>query len=141
MVVASCLTIALVHAGIWWRDRTSRVHLTFSITAVGVALFGCCEYVMMRAGSPEAFGLALKWAHVPIFMMVWGVVSFVASDFGTGRAWLARGAWGLNFVTLVANLALAPNADYRVITGLSQVRLLGEPVSVADGITSPWHWV
>jgi signal transduction histidine kinase len=141
MVVASCLTLALVHAGIWWRDRTSRLHLTFSITAVGVALFGCCEFAMMRADTPDAFGVALKWAHVPIFVMVWGVVSFVGADFGTGRPWLARAAWGLNLSTLVANLALSPNADYRVITGLDQVRLLGEQVSVARGTTSPWHWV
>ena len=141
MVVGSCLTLALVHAGVWWRDRSNPVHLAFSITVLGVALFGGCEFAMMRAQSVDAYGVALKWAHIPIFMMVWGVVSFVGWDFGTGRAWLARLAWGLSLVTMAANLWYSPNADYTAMTGIRSVRLFGEPVSLAEGVTGPWHWI
>jgi signal transduction histidine kinase len=141
MVVGSCLTLALVHAGVWWRDRSNPVHLAFSITVLGVALFGCCEFAMMRAQSIDAYGLALRWAHIPILMMVWGVVSFVGWDFGTGRAWLARAAWGLSLLTTLANFWYSPNADYTVMTGIRSVHLFGEPVTLAEGVTGPWHWI
>lgn len=31
-------TLALIHVGIWWRDRSARGQLAFAVLAVGVAL-------------------------------------------------------------------------------------------------------
>lgn len=140
MVAGGCLTLSAVHLGVWWRDRAAGANLSFSLLALGVALFTWAEFAMMRARSPEEYGTAQWWVHPPIFVMVAAIVAFVWQHFGTGRAWLGHVAWALRAMNLAVNFVQRPNADFASITGIRLVSFLGEPVAVAEGITSPWHW-
>jgi PAS domain S-box-containing protein len=136
MVGGACLTLALMHVVIWLKNRGAQVHLVFSVMAVSVAAITALELAMMRAGTPRQFGILMRWTHVPVFVLVVCLVSFVRLYFGTGRLWLGRAAWGVRLVSLILNLILLRNLNYLPITGLGHVQFLGERVSVAEGVHS-----
>jgi hypothetical protein len=73
MIVSACLTLVLV----WWRRREPRVNLLFSPLAVAVAVFAGCEFWMMRAETPAAFSMALRWLHAPTWSWIVSLVRFV----------------------------------------------------------------
>lgn len=69
MVASACLTLAAINLLVWSRKRTDWEHLLFSLTAVGTAAMAVCELWMMGAETPEQFGTALRWYHVPAWVV------------------------------------------------------------------------
>jgi len=138
IVASACLTLAALHFVVWWHQRKAWGNLLFSLTAVATAMLGACELWMMRAETPAEFGLALRWIHVPGWVMLLALVGFVRVHLQAGRPWLAWTVCGMRTVSLILNFILSPNLNYREITGLRQVPFLGEAVSVAIGTPSPW---
>jgi two-component system, LuxR family, sensor kinase FixL len=57
--------LALMHFVVWWKDRRARANLVFSVMAIAVAAFAVLELALMRAETPEQFGLAVRWMHAP----------------------------------------------------------------------------
>ncbi|BCS35533.1 hypothetical protein TBR22_A47660 [Luteitalea sp. TBR-22] len=137
---SACLTLALVHLRIWFGERDRLSHLGFAIVAVGVAGFALSELRMMHAATADRFGMALRLVHVPIFVMVVGIILFVSDLFRTARPWLAHVAWVSNLATLVV-LGSSPYGDYERIDAIERVRFLGADAALVTGPTSPWHWV
>jgi PAS domain S-box-containing protein len=133
----ACLTLALMHFVVWWKDRTARASLVFAVMATAVAAFATLELAMMRAETPAQFGIAVRWLHVPIWVLVASLVGFVRLYLRAGRRWLAWTVVGVRTVSLILNLVFSPNINYREITALRHVSFLGEPVSVAVGVPNP----
>jgi two-component system sensor kinase FixL len=141
MIASACLTLALVHALVWWRRPDARANLLFALMAVATAVFAGCELWMMGAETPVAFGTAMRWGHVPIWVLFVSLVGFVRLYLRAGRLWLARTACGLRTLSLILNFLFTPNLNYREITALRHVSFLGERVVVAEGIPNPWMLV
>src|SRR5260221_6223951 len=89
MIASACLTLALVHALVWWRRRESRANLLFALTAVATAVFAGCELWIMRAETPAEFGMAGRGGHVPALGVIASLVGFVRLRLRAGRLWLA----------------------------------------------------
>src|SRR6266567_5302057 len=134
----ACLTLAVIHIVVWWKDRTARANLVFSVTAIAVAAFAAIEFAMMRAETPEQFGIAVRWLHVPVWVITVSLVIFVRLYLRAGRQWLAWAVIGVRTLSLILNFVLSPNINYREITALQHVSLLGESVSVPEGVPNPW---
>lgn len=141
MVASACLTLAGIHALVWWRERQALGNLWFSMAALGTAGMGACEYAMMRSSSPAEFGVALQWLHVPAWVIVVSLVGFVRVFLRAGRPSLAWAVCGVRTLSLGLDLIQSPNLNYRVITGLRQVGFLGDTVSIAEGVSNPWMLV
>jgi PAS domain S-box-containing protein len=124
------LTLGALHILVWVQDRKAWANLAFSITALAVAGFGACELGLMHTDSIARFGALIRWAHVPLFVLVVGTVGFVGLYFGTGRWWLGGLAVGVRLVSLVVNFMSEPNLNYREISGLKQLEFLGDRVWV-----------
>jgi len=138
----ACLTLALIHFVVWWKDRTARTNLVFSVMAIAVAAFAALELAMMRAQTPEQFGIAVRWLHVPVWVIVVSLVIFVRLYLNAGRRWLAWAVVGVRTLSLILNFILSPNINYREITALRHVSFFGESVSVvARGAPNPWMLV
>jgi two-component system, LuxR family, sensor kinase FixL len=136
---SACLTLAIVHLVIWCKQTDRWAHLLFSVTAISVAAIGAAELLVMRAPSPEQLGMAIWWAHIPVFFLVVSIVGFVRLYFNTGRPWLGYAACALRLLDLIVNFFSVPNANYGQITGLRHLTILGgETICVAQGIESPW---
>ena len=138
MIASACLTLAAVHLLIWCHKRTAWANLLFSLSAVATAVLAGFELWMMRAETVGELGLAIRWGHVPFWVVVISLVGFVRLYMRAGRLWLAWTVCGLRTLSLILNFTFTPNLNYREITGLRHVRFLGETVSVAEGIPNPW---
>jgi PAS domain S-box-containing protein len=138
MVASACLTLAAVSALTWWRQRNDWAQALFFTAALGTAILAFVELRSMHTQTPEEYGLVLRWAHVPFFVLFVSLVGFVRLYFRAGRTWLGWTACGLRALSLVLDFAFSPNLQYRQITELRHVRFLGELVSVPVGVTNPW---
>ena len=141
MGAGACLTLALINFVVWWKDRAARANLAFSLLATAVAVFAALELALMRAQTPEQFNTIVRWLHVPLWLMIASLVTFVRLYLRAGRRWLAVAVIGVRTLSLVLNFTFSPNIDYRQITGLKHIRFLGERVAVAQGVPNPWMLV
>jgi two-component system, LuxR family, sensor kinase FixL len=141
MMASACLTLAAMHLVIWGKKRTAWANLLFSLTAVGTALLAGCELWMMRAETPGQFGTALRWLHVPAWVIIVALVFFVRVHLRAGRPWLAWTVCVTRAFSLVLDFLVGQNLNYREVTGLLHIPFLGESVSVAQGVSNPWMLV
>src|SRR5256884_819142 len=141
MGAGACLTLALMHLVVWWKDRTARANLVFSVMAIAVAAFAALELALMRAETPEQFGVAVRWMHVPAWVIVASLVGFVRLYLKAGRRWLAWTVVAMRTLSLILNFIFSPNINYREIIALRHISFFGEPVSVATGVPNPWMLV
>ena len=141
MGAGACLTLALINCVVWWKNRTDRANIAFSLLAIAVAVFAALELALMRAQTPEQFGTIVRWLHVPVWVMIASLVAFIRLYLRAGRTWLAWTVVGVRTVSLVLNFTFSPNINYRQITALEQIRFLGERVAVATGVPNPWMLV
>jgi len=133
--------LALMHLVVWWKDRTARANLVFSVMAIAAAAFAVLELALMRAETPEQFGLAIRWMHVPAWVIIVSLVGFVRLYLRAGRRWLAWAVVGVRTLSLIFNFGFSPNINYREITAVRHIPFLGESVSVAEGVANPWMLV
>ena len=136
---AACLTLAAIYFVLWCKQRKSWVHLAFSCSAVAGAALTAFELALLRAQTAQQYGVILRWAQLPVWMLVVSLVIFVRLYLRAGRPWLAWSVFGLRTLALILNFIFIPNLSYREITSLRQVSWWGgETVSVPVGVTNPW---
>src|SRR5437762_1139346 len=101
MTASACLTLAVVHALVWWRRRAARANLLFALTAVATTALATGELWMMRAGTPEQFATAVRWSHVPACVLIVALVGFVRLYLRAGRRWLAWTVCGMRTLSVI----------------------------------------
>jgi len=138
MAAAACLTLAAVHAFVWSKDRAARPNLLFAITASLIAVFTVFVLMLMHARDLADYAYLHRWGHVPIGLALIALLAFVRLYFGTGRTWLFWLVVSLRLLVLVLNFLSPASFNYREITALKPFELLGEVVSVPEGILTPW---
>jgi len=115
------------------------MHLAFSCSAVAVALLTAFELALLRAQTAEQYGVIVRWAQLPVWVLVVSLVVFVRLYLRAGPPWLAWSVCGLRTLALILNFIFIPNLSYRQITSLRHVSWWGgESVSVPVGVTNPW---
>src|SRR5438094_8929051 len=100
------------------KDRTGRANLVFSVMAIAAAAFAVLELALMRAETPEQFGLAIRWMHVPAWVIIVSLVGFVRLYLRAGRRWLAWAVVGVCAFSLIFNFCFSPYITYRAITAV-----------------------
>ncbi|PYK70000.1 MAG: PAS domain-containing sensor histidine kinase, partial [Verrucomicrobia bacterium] len=96
----------------------------------------------MGAETTAQYGLLVRWAHLPVWMVIVSIVWFVRLYLRAGRPWLAWSICGLRTLALVLNFVFTPNLNYREITGLRHLQWWGgETVSAPVGVPNPWTLV
>ena len=92
---------------------------------------------MMRAETPAEYSTALRWLHVPIWVIFVTTVGFILVQLRAGRGWLAWTICTLRTFTLLLNFTVGQNLNYLEVTHLRSIRFLGESVSGAVGLWNP----
>jgi two-component system, LuxR family, sensor kinase FixL len=141
MTAAACLTLAAIHFLIWCQRRTAWAELLFALTSLGTAMYAGCELAMMRAETPAQFATALRWLHVPTWVIVVSLPGFVRLHLRAGRRWLAWSVFALRSLALLLNFLVGQNLNYREVTRLRHIPFLGETVSLGVGVSNPWMLV
>jgi len=139
MNAAACLTLAGIYLLVWCKQREDRVYFVLSCNAVAGAALTAFELALMRAKTVEQYGVTLRWAAFPVWVVVVSLVVFVRLYLRAGRPWLAWSVCGVRTLALILNFIFIPNLSYLQITSLRQVSWWGgETVSVPVGGTNPW---
>jgi hypothetical protein len=136
---AACLTLAGIYLLIWCKQREYWAYLVLSCNAVAGAALTAFELALLRAQTSEQYGVILRWAQLPVWLLVVSLVVFVRLYFRAGQPWLAWSVCGARTLALILNFIFIPNLSYRQITTLRHVSWWGgETVSVPVGVTNPW---
>ena len=141
MAASASLTLAGMHLIVWMKSRAAHAHLLFFLTAVAAAGMAFFELRMMWAQTPEEFSNAVRWLHVPVWVLVLALTAFVLIHMRAGRRWLAWTVCAVRTWALLLNFLADHNLNYREITGLRRVPFLGESVSIPEGVGSAWMLV
>jgi PAS domain S-box-containing protein len=141
MMIGACVTLGLISLRIAFGDGPRLPYLFFALSAFAIAIISGFEIALLRTTELGQYEMTLRWAVVPIFLMVASVTGFVWSFFGTGRAWLALLGVALNGAAQLANL-LCPVPAVRHAVALHQVETLGGVKFTVPTITNgPWNIV
>ena len=142
MDAAVCFTLAGIYLLVWCKQRDGWVHLLFSCSAVAAGVIAGFELAAMHAATTAQYGELIRWAHLPVWMLIVSVVWFVRLYLRAGRPWLAWSVCGLRTLALVLNFLFTPNLNYREITRLRHLSWWGgETVSAPVGVPSMWTLV
>lgn len=136
-VASMCVTLAIVHGYLWLRQPRAAGSAAFVVLALAVAGMGYAEVRMMLASSTAEFGRFLWWYQLPVWAGLVALVCFVRYYLEAGRAWLGWLAIGLRTTALVMNAFMTPAIQFREITALDHVTVLGTPLAIARGIPNP----
>ena len=138
MIASACLTLALVHLFIWFRDRTAWANLIFAVLATSTAVLAGFELGLMRATTPRECSVLIRWGHLPASLVLFSIAGFLPVYLRAGRIWMAVAVCALRALSLVPNFLSASSLNYREILGVHQIPFLGELVSVAEGVPNRW---
>ena len=139
MNAAACLTLAGIYALVWFKQREDWAYLALSCNAVAGAVLTAFELALLRAQTTEQYGVILRWAQLPVWVLVVSLVVFVRLYLRAGQPWLGWSVCGARTLALILNFIFIPNLSYRQITSLKQVSWWGgETISVPVGVTNPW---
>src|SRR5213592_400041 len=139
MNAGACLALAAIYFVLWCNQRKSWMHLAFSCSAAAGAALAAFELALLRAQTTEQYGVIVRWAQLPVWVLVVSLVVFVRLYLRAGRPWLAWTACCVRTLALILNFLFIPNLSYWQINSLRQVSWWGgETVSVPMGLTNPW---
>jgi len=136
-----CLALAGAHLLAWVKLRDAWVNLAFALCAASVASIAVFELLAMRAQTPVEWAHVLRWAHVPVAILVFSLVWFIRLYLQAGSAWLAGSIYAVRALVLIVNFASGANVNFSEITALRHVSLWGEQVTVPVGVPSSWDWL
>src|SRR5260370_12383601 len=136
---AFCFTLAGIYLLVWFKHREEWEHLLFSCSALAAGVIAGLELTTMRAETTAQYGALLRWAHLPVWILLVSVAWFVPLSPRAGRRWLVWTVCGLRTLALVLNFLFTPNINYREITSLRHLSWWGgEMVSAPVGVPNPW---
>ena len=141
-MAGACFAIALAHLYVWLKRPRQPAYLAFAALSLSLSALVIVELLMMRAQTPAEYGTLLRWGNIPVFTLVVSIVLFLRTYLQAGWLWLAYAACGVRLLSLVLNFLMEPNLQYREITGLQQLEMLGSATaSIAIGVANPWVMV
>jgi PAS domain S-box-containing protein len=139
MMIGACATLGLISLRIAFGDEYRAPYLFFALRAFAIAIISGLELALMTTADLRQYETILRWAVVPIFLMVASVTGFVWSFFGTGRPWIAILGVALNGAAQLANL-LSPVPAVRHAVALHQVETYGGVKFTVPTISNgPWN--
>ena len=94
MNAAACLTLAGIYLLVWCKQREGWAYLVLSCNVVAGAALTAFDLALLRARTSEQYGMILRWAQLPLWMLVVSLVVFVRVYLLAGRPWLTWSVCG-----------------------------------------------
>lgn len=142
MMASASVTLGLVHLLVWSKQRSRYAHLAFFALTISVAAFSLFEQSAMRSQDPAAHAALIRWAHVPLTLVVLSILAFVHLYFRAGRLWLAYAAAACRLLALLLDFVTGVNLNFESVSALTHVALPGgAAAAVPIGVANPWQVV
>ncbi len=142
MPSALCFTLAGIYLLVPLRQRQGWERLLFSCSAAAAGVIAGLEFIATQAETGAQYGAVIRWAHLPLWVLLVSVVWFIHLYLRAGRRWLVWTICGLRTLALALNFLSKTNLNYREISHLRNFSWWGgERVSIAVGVPNPWTLV
>lgn len=139
MIAAASLTLGAVHLVVWLRQGNA-ANLLFGLTAAAVATTSVFELFLMRAQTPVQYEAIVRWAHVPVAIVVLGIVGFVLVHFRTSNYFLAAATCLTRVACLVPNFMAGANLNFAAVNSLHTLSLGPAAMEVPlDAVPGAWR--
>lgn len=136
-VTSACIVLALIHARVWYVNRTAFGSAAFAVLALVIATLGALEQAIQGAFDPVEYGRLLWWFHLPALVGHVTVIWFFLAHLRAGWLPLAVACITLRTLGVAINLFQPVNINFREITAVEPVALLGDVVAVPIGVPNP----
>ena len=141
VVAAVCFTLGLINLRLWLGDRTHLDPLAIAAVCSFGGAYALFEVSWLHNTSPAEFGEIARWSQIASWGAIVSLAIFLRVHLQAGRAWLFWSIVGLRTFGLLINFAMPVNIQWREVTAIEQIRVLGENVSYPIGVANPWHAV
>ena len=121
MMAAFAATLAGIYFVAWVLAPRNVTYLVFVVMAGSAVGLAGTELWMMKAQTPQEFGEALRWFHVPIWSGFCCFAVLVHLRLRPRFLWVGWLAVGLRTASLVPNFGSAPNLNYTALTGITSM--------------------
>lgn len=139
MMGATSLTLGLLHALVWVRERDRSAYLAFGIAAVAVAAMALFELSLMRTMSAVRCEELIRWAMVAMTVLLAALVLFVRLYFRAGNLRLAVAACVGHAICMIPNFLSGANLIFIEVDRLQPVLGWdGSTMGVPRGTLNPW---
>ena len=140
-MIGACVMLTLISLRIALGDGDRAPYFFFALSALSIAVIGGLELTLMRTTDLAQYETILRWAVVPIFIMVASVTGFVWTFMKAGQPWLAILALILNGAAQLADW-LTPVPAVRHAVALHTVETFGGVKFTVPTISNgPWNCV
>ena len=141
-MAGATLLLGAVHLVLWNANRRFHAGLVFAVTALAFVGVAATELWGMHASTPHGWAMAVKWCHLPLYVLYVGIIAFVRLHLGTGRVWLGWSLVGLRSYILAANFLSETNFNFERVDSIERIRFLGDTVTVVgDAVVSEWQFL
>src|SRR5829696_6561183 len=135
---AACFIIGGIHLIVVLKKKTDWPQLFFVTAAIAAGLLAYCELMLSKAETPDDYGDNLRWAQIPLSILLISLVWFVRFELNAGRSWLAWAATSIRLLVLGVNFLIPVNLNFSEITRIDRVPLLGGTAAVPIGVPNLW---
>jgi len=138
IVSAISITVGIVNLRVWLNRRSHTDLLIFAVACFSSAVYTWFEIGMATTDSTDKYGMLVRWCHVPAWFFLVSISLFIYLHLEAGRKWLLWLIIGARTVGTILNFAFPLNINFREITDIGHVTLLGESLSYPIGVPNPW---
>lgn len=139
---AACLTLALQHLLIWFKNKKLDANLFLTMAAAGAAGNALLELYALKADSIDEIIFAFSYAHIMVFLIIVSLTWFIFVYFKSANKVLAV------IITLLWSLVIIINAFsefsvvYTNISGINYSETYwGESYALAAGEVNLWKYL
>ena len=140
MISGACLALGIIHFRFWLADRLRRDYLAFAISCFALSIFSLFELAMMHSSTPEEYLYYAWWAQYPATFSMVSVAWFAYLKL-YGRRWLFWMICASRALVLILHNIFKNGVNFREVTGLGHVTILGETLTYAIAIPNQWQWL
>ena len=127
MISGACLALGIIQLRFWLIERERRDHLAFAVVCFSGAFFCLLERSMMLSPTPAESLFYVRWSQLPGSIALISIAWFAYLKLH-GRRWLFWTYCASRVLVCAVNFIIPNGINYREITAIKTVSVLGETV-------------
>src|SRR5215204_6506633 len=131
------LALGLIYLRFWWAERARWDYLAFTLCSISVTFFSWGELSMMHSQTPQDF-LYYAWWNFLTGVLVTLSIAWFAYVHLDGRRWLFWTYCAFRLLGVVVHLIMPNGINFREITSVGHVTILGDVLSYPIAVPNPW---
>jgi signal transduction histidine kinase len=136
MISGACLALAIIQLRIWLTERVRRESIAFAAVCFSAAVFCLFERSAMLSATPAEALFYIRWCQLPGSLALISIAGLIYVNLH-GRRWLFWTYCASRSLVLIVNFIIPNGINYREITALRNVSILGETISSPVVVPNP----